>query len=151
MRKCLRISSYIKKPFFIYIWLCNCSTLNFLIYEENLIFFFISVPSLSMYTWKHTSGYVYPPIWSCSAVLLITLEAYSVYLPSLSIYTYKHQAIVYPPFGAAVLYFWLHWRPTACTYPASQCTHTNMRHNSGFVHTSQRYRWRKAFILLQEM
>ena len=28
-----------------YIWLCNCSTLNFLIYEENLIFFFISVPS----------------------------------------------------------------------------------------------------------
>ncbi len=26
-----------------HIWLCNCSTLNFLIYEENLIFFFISV------------------------------------------------------------------------------------------------------------
>ncbi len=26
-----------------YIWLCNCSILNFLIYEENLIFFFISV------------------------------------------------------------------------------------------------------------
>ncbi len=25
-----------------HIWLCNCSTLNFLIYEENLIFFFIS-------------------------------------------------------------------------------------------------------------
>ncbi len=24
-------------------WLCNCSILNFLIYEENLIFFFISV------------------------------------------------------------------------------------------------------------
>jgi hypothetical protein len=23
-------------------WLCNCSTLKFLIYEENLIFFFIS-------------------------------------------------------------------------------------------------------------
>ncbi len=27
-----------------HIWLCNCSTLNFIIYEENLIFFFISVP-----------------------------------------------------------------------------------------------------------
>jgi hypothetical protein len=26
-----------------HIWLCNCSILNFLIYEENLIFFFISV------------------------------------------------------------------------------------------------------------
>jgi hypothetical protein len=26
-----------------HIWLCNCSTLNFLIYEENIIFFFISV------------------------------------------------------------------------------------------------------------
>ncbi len=25
------------------IWLCNCSTVNFLIYEENLIFFFASV------------------------------------------------------------------------------------------------------------
>ncbi len=26
-----------------HIWLCNCSILNFLIYEENLIFFFISL------------------------------------------------------------------------------------------------------------
>ncbi len=26
-----------------HIWLCNCSILNFLIYEKNLIFFFISV------------------------------------------------------------------------------------------------------------
>ncbi len=26
-----------------HIWLCNCSTLKFLTYEENLIFFFISV------------------------------------------------------------------------------------------------------------
>ena len=30
----------------IHIWLCNCSILNFLIYEENSIFFFISVPSV---------------------------------------------------------------------------------------------------------
>ncbi len=28
-----------------HVWLCNCSTLNFLIYEENLIFFFISAGS----------------------------------------------------------------------------------------------------------
>ncbi len=41
MGKYLRISSYIRKPFLT--WLCNCSTLNFLIYEENSIFFFISV------------------------------------------------------------------------------------------------------------
>ncbi len=46
MGKSLRISSYIRKPFLIHIWLCNCSTLNFLIYEENLIFFFISVSSI---------------------------------------------------------------------------------------------------------
>ncbi len=53
--------SYIRKSFLIYeemwnyfpiyeeavshIWLCNCSILNFLIYEENLIFFFNSVES----------------------------------------------------------------------------------------------------------
>jgi hypothetical protein len=30
-----------------HIWICNCSILNFLIYEENLIFFFISVDDLS--------------------------------------------------------------------------------------------------------
>ncbi len=30
-----------------HIWLCNCSTLNFLLYEENLIFFFISACSPS--------------------------------------------------------------------------------------------------------
>jgi hypothetical protein len=34
MGKCLRISSYNRKPFLIY----DCSTLNFLIYEENFIF-----------------------------------------------------------------------------------------------------------------
>ncbi len=53
--------SYVRKGFLIYeemrkyfpiyaeavshIWLCNCSILNFLIFEENLIFFFISVIS----------------------------------------------------------------------------------------------------------
>jgi hypothetical protein len=40
----LSISSYIRKHFLNpQIWLCNFSTLNFLIYEENLMFFFISV------------------------------------------------------------------------------------------------------------
>ncbi len=28
-----------------HIWLCNCSIMSFLIYEEKFIFFFISVPS----------------------------------------------------------------------------------------------------------
>ncbi len=54
--------SYMRKGFLIYeemckyfpvyeeavshIWLCNCSILNFLIYKENFILFFISVVSL---------------------------------------------------------------------------------------------------------
>ncbi len=43
MGKSLRISSYIRKPFLIYDFATSCSTLNFRIYEENFIFFFISV------------------------------------------------------------------------------------------------------------
>ncbi len=35
-----------------HIWLCNCSTLNFPIYEENLIFFFISVVMAQVYVCK---------------------------------------------------------------------------------------------------
>ncbi len=31
-----------------HIWLCNCSILNFLIYEENFIFFFVSVHSIHL-------------------------------------------------------------------------------------------------------
>ncbi len=48
MRKGFLIYEDIRKYFPIYeeavsqIWLCNCSILNFLIYEENLIFFLIS-------------------------------------------------------------------------------------------------------------
>ncbi len=48
MRKGFLIYEEMRKYFLIYeeaishIWLCNCSTLNFLKYEENLIFFFIS-------------------------------------------------------------------------------------------------------------
>jgi hypothetical protein len=37
MRKCANISPYMRRPLVIY-------DLNFLKYEENLIFFFISVP-----------------------------------------------------------------------------------------------------------
>ncbi len=49
MRKSFLIYEEMRKYFPIYeeavshIWLCNCSTLNFLIYEENLVLFFISV------------------------------------------------------------------------------------------------------------
>ncbi len=49
MRKGFLIYEEMRKYFPIYeeavshIWLCNCSILKFLIYEENLIFFFISV------------------------------------------------------------------------------------------------------------
>ncbi len=49
MRKDFLIYDEMRKYFPIYeeavsqIWLCNCSILNFLIYEENLIFFFLSV------------------------------------------------------------------------------------------------------------
>jgi hypothetical protein len=42
MGKYLRISSYIRKPFLIYDF-APAPLLNFLIYEENFIFFFISV------------------------------------------------------------------------------------------------------------
>ncbi len=31
-------------------------------------------------------------------------------------YTYNTNIRLYPPFGATELYFWLDWRPTACTY-----------------------------------
>ncbi len=43
MGKYLRISSYIRKPFLIYDFATAPLLCNFPIYEENLIFFFISV------------------------------------------------------------------------------------------------------------
>ncbi len=59
MRKGFLIYEEMRKYFPIYedeeavshIWLCNCSILNFLIYEDNLIFFFISV-GLCFKSWK---------------------------------------------------------------------------------------------------
>ncbi len=39
------ISLYIRTPLVILYIVCNCSTLNFLIYEEHFIFFFISILS----------------------------------------------------------------------------------------------------------
>ncbi len=53
MRKSFLIYEEMRKYFPIYeeavshLWLCNCSILNLLIYEESLIFFFISV----LYRW----------------------------------------------------------------------------------------------------
>jgi hypothetical protein len=44
MRKCVNISPYMRRPLVIlYMTLQLCSILNFLIYEENFIFFLISV------------------------------------------------------------------------------------------------------------
>ncbi len=60
MRKGFLIYEEMRKYFPIYeeafchIWLCNCSTLNFLIYEENLIFFFMPTQlerTLELCTW----------------------------------------------------------------------------------------------------
>jgi hypothetical protein len=64
MRKGFLIYEEMRKYFHIYeqvvshIWLGNCSTLNFLIYEENLIFFFISVltPDRSMWLTRREYG-----------------------------------------------------------------------------------------------
>ncbi len=51
-------SAYIRKPFLTlpYIWICNCSTLNFLTYE-NFFSFFISVRCLlHMYVYRGGGG-----------------------------------------------------------------------------------------------
>jgi hypothetical protein len=51
MRKGFLICEEMRKYLTVYeeavshIWLCNCSILNFFIFEENLIFFLISVPN----------------------------------------------------------------------------------------------------------
>ncbi len=65
MRKGFRIYEKMHKYFPIYeeavrhLWLCNCSILNFLLYEENLLFFFISGETCFLYfkhiTYKITS------------------------------------------------------------------------------------------------
>jgi hypothetical protein len=51
MVKDLRISSFIYKEALPHIRLCTRSRLNFLIYEENLVFFFIS----ELYPIKHAT------------------------------------------------------------------------------------------------
>ncbi len=74
MTKYFRISSYIRKPFFIY----NFYILNFLRYEENFIFFFIS----------HSS----------SIVLLLSLPSSTDPLPSSqSSCSILHALILFPP------------------------------------------------------
>ncbi len=64
MRKGFPIYEEMRKYFPIYeeaishVWLCNCSTLNFLIYEENLISFFISVLYCTVsFSLDDTTGY----------------------------------------------------------------------------------------------
>ncbi len=58
MRKGFLIYEKMHKYFLIYeeavshVWLCNCSTLHFLIYEENFIFFFISVTMSVLLPWS---------------------------------------------------------------------------------------------------
>ena len=41
----IRLNFSLRRPLVIYDF-CNCSILNFLLYEENLIFFFISVKNM---------------------------------------------------------------------------------------------------------
>jgi hypothetical protein len=48
MGKNLRISSNVRKPFLLYDFAPD-THLNFLIYEESFVFFFISAPSLAQY------------------------------------------------------------------------------------------------------
>ncbi len=47
------------------VWLCNCSTLNFLIYEENLIFFFISAFHQNAYRLWYKENWI-EPTWTMS-------------------------------------------------------------------------------------
>ncbi len=53
MIKCLRISSYIRKPFLIYDF-ATANHLNFLIYEKNFVFFFsvYILPTQLPYNWS---------------------------------------------------------------------------------------------------
>ncbi len=60
MGKYFRISSYIS-----HIWLCNCSTLNFLIYEKKLNFFFYQcmVPKRPWRPWRPWPGKWHVIFW----------------------------------------------------------------------------------------
>jgi hypothetical protein len=62
---------------FPHIWggrLCNCSTLNFLIYEENLIFFFISVGQYNGTSFKLFSSVPRAPLFILDTPLVSFLE-----------------------------------------------------------------------------
>ncbi len=84
MRKGFLIYEKMRKYFLIYeeavrhIWLCSCSILNFLIYEENLVFFFISVGRevadflrKVMQQWASKEYKVYNKKESCFVVVII--------------------------------------------------------------------------------
>ncbi len=108
-----------------YIWLCNRSLLNFLIYAENLIFFLISVPFLML--WSIWVGITWacrgPPagtcgtyIWLCNRSLLNFLryaENFIFFLISVSfiilwsIWVGITWACRGPPAGTCGTYIWL--------------------------------------------
>jgi hypothetical protein len=56
MRKCANISPYMRRPLVVYDFATG-STLSFLIYEENLIFFFISVHPPCTLAHEHKEPY----------------------------------------------------------------------------------------------
>ncbi len=77
MRKGFRIYEDMRKYLFIYeeavshILLCNCSNLNFPIYEENLFFFFISVtpcPQLFILFYEGVPMYPAGRVYDCGDV-----------------------------------------------------------------------------------
>ncbi len=78
LRKGFLIYEEMHKYFSIYeeadshVWLCNCSTLNFLIYEENVLFFFISVTVIRKHPNFSTGIFLRWPLsyWSrCSSLI----------------------------------------------------------------------------------
>jgi hypothetical protein len=90
MRKGFLIYGEMRKYFPIYeeavshIWLCNCSFLNFLIYEENLIFFFLSVQKETLECCVHLYAFVsYRRLspqfqFSLSGVILVYLSQWFI-------------------------------------------------------------------------
>ncbi len=97
MRKSFLIYEETRKYFPIYeevvshIWLCNFSILNFLIYEENFIFFFISV--LFIIQTPLTGSIVYKHNLSCTDLWLLL---FLLYLPSTYLLTGPLQQVFYP-------------------------------------------------------
>ncbi len=77
-----------------HIWLCNCSILNFLIYEENFIFFFISAESNRIHT----------PVWvklfnmssATTDIFCLRLLYVVVPFPFISLFLYENDCKPFP-------------------------------------------------------